>query len=297
MNDNIELLDGIVVFTTVVETGGFSAAAKKLRRSVSYVSKNVTRLEARLKVRLLHRTTRTVVPTDSGKAYYERCRQIVAAARETEQDLVATHRNPQGHLRVSMPVSFGHSYLDDTLPDFLEAYPDITVNAELNDHLVDVVAEGFDVVIRAGKLEDSSLVARRLMTSRIMTVASPDYLARHGTPQKPVDLEQHNCISSSRVAVAQWTFVGPDKTPIGLDIKSRIISNSSQMQLPMAVNGVGITQLPHFICYREIQSGELVPILTDYEKDPISVYAVYPNRAHLSAKVRVFVDFLVKTVG
>ena len=204
MADNVELLDGITVFTTVVEAGGFSAAAKRLGRSVSFVSKEVSRLEARLKTRLLNRTTRSVVPTDTGQAYYERCRQIVAEAMDAEGDMAASHQNPQGQLKISMPVSFGNSYLDETLPDFLNTYPDITLNAELSDRYVDVVAEGYDVVIRAGKLKESSLIARKLTESRLMTIASPDYLERHGTPQTPAELNGHPCICRTDLHTKQW---------------------------------------------------------------------------------------------
>ena len=297
MADNVDLLDGIIVFTTVVEAGGFSAAAKRLGRSVSFVSKEVSRLEARLKIRLLNRTTRSVVPTDTGRDYYERCRQIVAEAVDAEGDLAASHQNPQGQLKISMPVSFGRSYLDKSLPEFLNTYPDITLNAELSDRFVDVVAEGYDVVIRAGNLKESSLIARKLANSRLMTVASPEYLERHGTPQTPAELSEHTCICWTNTPTKQWRFVGPENSTISVDIEPRIICNTSELELPLAVNGVGITRLPGFICHREVESGQLVPILVDFENPPIGLYAVYPHRAHLSAKVRVFVDFLVTAVG
>jgi DNA-binding transcriptional LysR family regulator len=296
MADNVDLLDGITVFTTVVEAGGFSAAAKRLGRSVSFVSKEVSRLEARLKTRLLNRTTRSVVPTDTGRAYYERCRQIVAEALDAEGDMAASHQNPQGQLKISMPVSFGNSYLNETLPDFLNTYPDITLNAELSDRYVDVVAEGYDVVIRAGNLKESSLIARKLAESRLMTIASPDYLKRHGTPQTPAELSDHACICRTDIPTKKWQFDGPGNSPVSVDIEPKMICNTSELELPMAVNGVGITRLPGLICHREVQSGQLLPILVDYEPPPIGLYAVYPHRAHLSAKVRVFVDFLVSAV-
>ncbi|MBT3790600.1 MAG: LysR family transcriptional regulator [Alphaproteobacteria bacterium] len=296
MSDNIELLDGITVFTAVVENGGFSAAAKKLGRSVSFVSKAVTKLEERLKVRLLNRTTRSVVPTDTGQAYYERCRQIVSAALEAEHDMAASHQTPQGHLKISMPVSFGRSYLNDALPEFLNTYPLITLNADLNDRFVDVIAEGYDVVIRAGILKESSLIARKLGSSRLMTLASPAYLEKHGTPQVPEDLKAHACISWAGFHTAHWTFANPEGQSITVQIEPRIICNSAELELPMALNSVGITQLPGFICNQEVANGSLVPVLCDYEVPPIGIYAVYPHRVHLSAKVRVFVDFLVSAV-
>jgi DNA-binding transcriptional LysR family regulator len=296
MGDKIELLDGMTVFTTVVENGGFSAAAKQLGRSVSFVSKEITRLEERLKVRLLNRTTRSVVPTDTGQAYYERCRQIVSAAREAEHDMAAAHHTPQGHLKISMPVSFGRSYLNDALPEFLNRYPLITLNADLNDRFVDVVVEGYDVVIRAGILRESSLIARKLGTSRMMTLASPAYLEENGTPQIPEDLKSHACISWAGFQSAHWRFKDTEGNPVAVEIEPRIICNSAELELPMALNSVGITQLPGFICNKEVARGDLVPILADYEVPPIDIHAVYPHRVHLSAKVRVFVDFLVDAV-
>jgi DNA-binding transcriptional LysR family regulator len=296
MNDNSELLDGMTVFTTVVEAGGFSAAARRLRRSVSWVSKEVTRLEKRLKVRLLNRTTRTVVPTDTGQVYYERCRLIVTAAREAEQDLAASHQKPQGNLRVSMPIGFVRSYLDKALPVFMETYPDIILSAETSDRFVDLVAEGFDVVIRAGVLKESSLIAKKLTSSRMITLASPDYLKRHGCPRKPEELKTHACISWANQRIARWNFLDSGGTPFVVEIEPRAICNSSELELPIAINGIGIVQLPHVICCQEVERGELVPILTDYEMPEVGVYAVYPHRAHLSAKVRVFVDFLVDVI-
>ncbi len=298
MTHNSATLDGVAVFVEVVDAGGFTAAARNLGHSVSFVSKEITRLEDRLGVRLLNRTTRNVSPTDIGRAYYDRCRQIVDDAQDAERGITEAHENPQGLLRISAPVSFCLSYLNDALPEFLADYPDIAMNIETNDRLVDVIAEGFDVVIRAGYLKDSNLIARRLMRSRLLMVAAPDYLARHGTPQTPSDLTDHACIAYAyKQVTTHWDFLDPEKGSVGVTVSPRVVCNSAETEIALAVAGVGISGAPSFICHREVEDGRLIPILEHFKLPPIGVYAVYPHRAHLSAKVRVFVDFLVRKFG
>lgn len=295
MTVNSASLDGIPVFVEVVDAGGFTAAARNLGHSVSFVSKEIARLEDRLGVRLLNRTTRSVSPTDIGQAYYERCRQIVADARDAERGITESHENPQGLLTVSAPVSFGLAYLNDVLPEFLADYPDIALNVEMSDRLVDVIAEGFDVVIRAGYLRDSNLIARRLMRSRLLTVASPEYLARAGTPRTPDELSDHACIAFAyKQVTTHWEYRDPDGGSIGVTVSPRAVCNNAETEIALVAAGAGITRMPSFICHREVEDGRLIPILERFESPPIGVYTVYPHRVHLSAKVRVFVDFLIR---
>lgn len=298
MTINNTSLDGVIVFVAVVEGGGFTAAAHALGHSVSFVSKEIARLEDRLGVRLLNRTTRSVSLTDIGRAYYEQCRQIVADAQGAERSISDAHENPRGLLSISAPVSFGLAYLNDVLPEFLTDYPDITMNIEMNDRLVDVIAEGLDVVIRAGYLKDSNLIARRLMSSRLLTVASPDYLARNGTPQTPNNLKDHPCIAFAyKQMTTRWEYLDPNGGSIDVTVNPRMVCNSAETEIAAALAGIGITEMPSFICHKEVADGRLIPILERFERPPIGVYAVYPHRAHLSAKVRVFVDFLVRKFG
>jgi DNA-binding transcriptional LysR family regulator len=185
LNNNKSLFDGMIVFCAVVENNGFSAAARKLATTPSYVSKEIARLEHRLNARLLNRTTRKVSMTDAGRHYYERARQIVEDAQSAENQAISASSKPSGLLKISVPVSFSLSYLNNWLPEFLRAYPDIRLDIEASDRMADIVSEGFDVVVRAGRLDDSELVAKRLTSSRMMVVAAPGYLQNAGTPRHP----------------------------------------------------------------------------------------------------------------
>jgi len=295
MSTNDDKLDGITVFVRVVETGRFSKAAELLGHSTSYISKEVTRLENRLGVRLLNRSTRTLRLTEIGKTYYERCQQILADAEEIENRISAQHEVPKGVLKISAPVSFGQLHLQKVLPEFLDTYPEVQLDVEFSDKMVDVVAEGFDVVIRVGALKDSNLINRKIMQSRGVTVASPAYLARRGCPNHPLELAEHDCITYAHLQLPNhWEFTPKQGDPIAVRITPRVISNNSALELSMVLAGVGITRLASFYCEKEIEQGSLVSILEDYHHRDIGVYAVYPHRRHLSAKVRMFVDFLVE---
>ncbi len=290
---NTNLLDGVAVFVGVINTGSFTAAAQALGHSTSYVSKEITRLEKRLGSRLLNRTTRTISLTDAGRAYFERCSQIVIDAENAERSIGQLQDKPRGLLRVNAPVSFSSAYLLDYLAEFMNSFPEITLEIEFNDRMIDVVAEGYDVVIRAGKIKDSNLVARKFTTSKSVVVASPGYLKKNGRPIEASELEQHACLAYSLIAnPTLWDFV-KNSSHTTVNVTPRLMANNAELEVAMAVNGVGIGRLPLFCCEQEIARGELEIILEDYEQPEIGVYAVYPHRQYLTAKVRVFVDFLV----
>ncbi|RDH84102.1 MAG: LysR family transcriptional regulator [endosymbiont of Galathealinum brachiosum] len=290
---NIDLLDGMAVFVGVVKAGSFTAAAHALGHSTSYVSKEVTRLEKRLGSRLLNRTTRTISLTNAGRAYYERCNQIVIDAQNAERSINQLQEEPSGLLRVNAPGSFGSKYLLDVLPEFMHRYPDIKLEVEFNDRLIDVVAEGYDVVIRVGEIKDSNLIARKFTSSRSVVVASPEYLKRRGTPQNVEELTQHDCIAYSLLpAPTQWVFNKGGKRS-SVTIEARAMCNSANIEIAMVMKGIGITRVPLFTCEKEVDSGELQVILDDYDHIKYDVYAVYPHRQYLTAKVRAFVDFVV----
>lgn len=293
MGTNRDILEGLIVFVRVVEKGSFTLAANLLGHSTSYISKEVSRLENRLGVRLLNRSTRKISLTDVGKTYYEYCRQIVVDAEEAERSISSQHGVPRGVLKISAPVSIGHIHLAPVLPQFLETYPEVQMDVEFNDRKVDIVAEGFDVVIRVGNLKDTNLINRKIMQSRGVTVVSPEYLQRNRVPAHPLDLTQHDCISYAYKQTSRWEYTSPNGEPIGVTITPRVISNNAELELSMALAGMGITAMPAFCCEKEINEGTLVPILEKFECIDLGVYAVYPHRRHLSAKVRVFVDFLV----
>ncbi len=290
---NTNLLDGVAVFVGVINTGSFTAAAQALGHSTSYVSKEITRLEKRLGSRLLNRTTRTISLTDAGRAYFERCSQIVIDAENAERSIGQLQDKPRGLLRVNAPVSFSSAYLLDYLAEFMNSFPEITLEIEFNDRMIDVVAEGYDVVIRAGNIQDSNLVARKFTTSKSVVVASPDYLKKNGRPLLASELEQHACLAYSLLPnPTLWNFV-KDNSHTAVNINARLMANNAGLEVAMAVNGVGIGRLPLFCCEKEIAKGELEIILEDYEQPEIGVYAVYPHRQYLTARVRAFVDFIV----
>jgi len=290
---NTDLLDGITVFVGVINAGSFTAAARTLGHSTSYVSKAITRLEKRLRSRLLNRTTRTISLTDAGRAYFERCSQIVVDAENAERSINRLQEKPGGLLRVNAPGSFASKYLLDVLPEFLQRYPEVNLEVEFNDRLIDVVAEGYDVVIRISKIKDSNLVARKFTSSRSVVVASPDYLKRYGCPECIEDLASHDCIAYSLLpAPTQWTF-HKHGVRSSVTINARAMCNSAELQVAMATQGIGIARLPLFTCEQEVSSGKLQLVLENYDPLQLDVYAVYPHRQYLTAKVRAFVDFLV----
>ncbi len=291
---NTELLNGVAVFVGVMHAGSFTAAAQALGHSTSYVSKEITRLEKRLGSRLLNRTTRTISLTDVGRAYFERCSQIIIDAENAERSIGQLQDNPKGLLRVNAPVSFGSIYLLDHLSEFLKRFPDITLEVEFNDRMIDVVAEGYDVVIRAGQIQDSNLVARKFTTSKSIVVASPEYFKNNRRPETVSELEHHACLAYSLIPnPTLWEFMKDGHRTV-VKVTPRLMCNNAAVEVAMAVNGIGIGRIPLFCCEQEIVDGVLEMILVDYEQPEIGVYAVYPHRQYLTAKVRAFVDFLVE---
>ena len=291
---NTDLLDGVAVFVGVIDAGSFTAAARALGHSTSYVSKEITRLEKRLGSRLINRTTRTISLTDAGRAYYERCSQIVIDAENAERSINQLQDQPRGLLRITAPASFGIKYLLDVLPNFMHCYPEVKLEVEFNDRLIDVVAEGYDVVVRVGEIQDSSLVARKFTSSRGVVVASPDYIKRKGCPRTVEDLAQHDCIVYSLLPTpAQWDFY-KDGVRSSVTVDPRAMCNSAEIEVAMALQGIGITRLPLFTCEREVANGGLQKILEEYDQVEFGVYAVYPHRQYLTAKVRAFVDFVIE---
>ncbi len=289
-----DLLDGVAVFVGVINAGSFTAAARTLGHSTSYVSKVITRLEKRLGSRLLNRTTRTISLTDAGRAYFERCSQIVVDAENAQRSINQLQEKPGGLLRLNAPGSFGSKYLLDALPAFMHRYPDVKLEVEFNDRLIDVVAEGYDVVIRVSKIKDSNLVARKFTSSSGVVVASPEYLKRNGHPKQAEDLSRHDCIAYSLLpSPTQWTF-HKDGARTNITVKPRALCNNAATQVAMAVQGIGIARLPLFTCEQEVASGQLQIILEEYDQLQLDIYAVYPHRQYLTAKVRAFVDFLVE---
>lgn len=286
------------VFVRVAEEHGFTAAARNLELSKSVVSKHVQALERRLGIRLFNRTTRRLSLTEAGARYYEHCTRILEEIGEAERSVSALYAQPRGLLRVNVPVSFGHLHLGALLPDFLAHYPEVTVDVSMNDRFVDLVNEGYDAAVRIGRLDDSSLIARRIAPTELWICASPAYLEAHGTPRTPADLARHNCLlyAYSRQS-GEWRLRSPGDEWQRVPVRGTVRANNGELLVEAAVRGSGIVMSPDFICACDVQRGRLVRILADYQAPPGGINVVYPYTRNVSAKVRAFVDFLVERFG
>jgi len=292
---NTHILDGIAIFVGVINSGSFTAAAQISGHSTSYISKEVSRLEKRLGSRLLNRTTRTISLTDAGRAYYERCSQILIDAQNIERSINHLQESPSGLLRINAPGSFASLHLLDVLPKFMQRYPEIKLEVEFNDRVIDVVAEGYDAVIRVGEIKDSNLIARKFTSSRAVVVASPDYIKRKGRPVLANELNQHDCVAYSLLpSPKQWSFYKKG-VRTNVTFEPRVMCNSPDLEVAMVLQGIGITRIPLFTCEKQVLNGELEVILENYDQIELDIYAVYPHRQYLTTKVRVFVDFLLET--
>jgi len=285
----------IEAFLRTIDSGSFAAAAKSLRQTPSGVSRTVARLEARLGVRLLNRTTRSLTLTPEGEAYRPRALGILNDLDELERSFSAEKAAPRGKLLVSASVPFGLHRLLPVLPEFLERYPQVLVDLSLTDALIDLVNQRTDVAIRHGTLRDSSLRARKLGRSRWLIVAAPSYLQRRGRPKRPADLEHHNCLNFNfRRSIEGWTFK-VDGTSRQFAIRGNFQGNSGEAIRLMAVGGAGVARLAHFLVAEDIEQGRLVPLLTSCNLGGSEdIHALYVGHERLSARVRVFLDFLVE---
>lgn len=294
----MDRLAAMQVFVKVAELASFSEAAQALDQSKSTVSKHVAWLEEQLGTRLLNRTTRRLSLTEAGTGYLERCRQILTDVAEAESAISAHAATPRGLLKIASPMSFGFLHLAPVLPDFLERYPDIAVDLAMNDRYVDLIDEGYDVAVRIGGMPDSSLIARRVARSALVTLAAPRYLDRHGAPTHPSALADRACLIYRWPQPQDiWRYETPDGDTVDVKVSGPVQANNADALKAAAVGGLGILTLPLFLATDALQSGTLVPILTDYRLPSRDLHAVYPHNRHLSAKVRVFVDFLVETFG
>ncbi|WP_334147646.1 LysR family transcriptional regulator [Hyphomicrobium sp.] len=290
----MDKLDAMNVLTKVVATGSFAEAARRLGVTRSAISKAITQLEHELGARLLDRTTRRVTPTEVGLAYYERCLGILAQIAETEAQISRLHDEPKGVLKVNAPMSFGTLYLGAAIADFMDRYRDLKVELTLTDRMIDPLEEGVDITVRIGTLADSSLIARRIATARMMLAASPDYISRHGAPKAPSDLSQHKCLHYGHsTTVPRWQLTDND-TIVSVPVTACLSSNNGDTLRDAAVKGIGIARLPSFIIGGDIVSGRLRTVLPDYPPQELTIHALYAPNRFLAAKSRVFIDFLVE---
>ena len=288
----MDKLNAISVFCKVIETQSFTQAANQQNISVAMASKLVSQLEEHLKTRLLQRTTRKIVPTEAGMLYYQRCQAILLDLSEADSSISNMATSLQGNLLISVPRDFGLLYISPNLPKFIELHPNLHVEIEFEDKRVDLVAEGYDLALRIGYMQDSSLVARKISSSPMHFVASPSYLEARGIPLTPDDLEYHQgLLYKSSLNKVHWQSTKANQIQ-RYKIQSKVVSNNGMALLEMTKAGLGISNSPGFFVKEALASGELVEILSEYKQKPLDIYVVYPNRRHLPAKVRAFIEFL-----
>ena len=279
-------------FNAVVDAGSFVKAADALAMSKAAVSRYVADMETRLGVRLLHRTTRRLSLTGEGQVFYARCKDLLAELDEAEAEITSRSKAASGLLRVNAPVTFGILHLAPLWGMFKALNPEVTLDITLADRVVDLVEEGYDVAIRIATLDSSTLVSRRLATTRMALCASPRYLAQQGLPQHPSELTRHAVISYSYWATKdEWRFDGPHG-PVSVKTRPCIHTNSGDTCRAAALAHQGVILQPTFLVGRDLSEGSLVELMPEFRSIELGIYAVYPTRKHVSAKVRALIDFL-----
>ncbi|WP_375055042.1 LysR family transcriptional regulator [Zobellella sp. DQSA1] len=286
----MDQLSAIRVFCKVVELQSFTKAAQQLELSVAMVSKQVSLLEQHLNARLLMRTTRRVSVTEAGHLYYERCHAILAELEQANALISAHSHQPSGRIRISVPMDFGNLKVAPLLAEFNRRYPDIQLDLEYSDRLVALVEENFDLALRIGTLADSSLIARPLAQVSLLTCAAPDYLARHGTPTHPEQLNEHNCLLYT-LSEPQWLYRHHDRH-YHIRPKGIMRANTGRALALAASQGMGIIMQPLFIVEDYLARGELQPVLEDFQLPVLTLNLVYPHRHFLPSRVKCFVDYM-----
>jgi len=294
----MDKLSDIAVFVQVIDSGSFTAAADKLEMSRSVISKYVSRLEERLGVRLLNRTTRRLSLTEAGHVLYKGSLRGIEEIDAAETEVTRLQKTPRGRLRINTPMSFGILHIAPAIADFQSQYPDVSVEMNLEDRQVNLVEEGYDLAIRIAELPDSSLIARRLGPCRHVLCASADYLQQHGTPRQPEELEHHRVLTFGfHSSPRELQLVNPQGRHLSVALNSKIHMNNSLALREAVLNDAGIVLIPTFIVGADIQQGRLKPVLTNYKMMELSIYAVYPQRKLLSPKVRAFIEFMESRIG
>ncbi|MBI3140561.1 MAG: LysR family transcriptional regulator [Rhodocyclales bacterium] len=285
------------VFSTVVEAGSFARAADQLRLSATATSRHVAELERHLGARLLQRSTRRLSLTETGTNYYERCRQILADVEEAEGAATEAEARPRGLLRLSLPHSFGLRYVAPLLPGFCARYPELQLEVDFSDRLVDLVEEGFDMALRIALELQTTLIARELAPIRLVCCAAPEYVARDGAPVSPQELRAHRCLTYSYAAFGDtWRFFRDGKAS-AVQVKGAFRANSGDMIRLAALAGLGIMMAPTFLAGADLRAGRLVRLLPDYETKPHKAYAVYLPGSRRSARVRAMYEYLREAFG
>ena len=284
--------EGITEFVAVAETSSFTAASKQLNISTAQVSRQISLLEARLATKLFYRTTRKVTITDAGSVYYEHCRRLLDGLEEAERAVNEYQGTLRGRIRLTAPYTFGESRIAPLLNDFMLLYPELSIEVTYTNRKLDLIESGYDLAIRLGRLQSSSLKGSRLANRQLLVCASPDYLAKHGTPQTPAELEHHSCIQGT---LDSWRF-RDGKREIEIKVKSRLQYNGGGSVTDAAIKGLGIIQIPDYYVSEALNEGKLVTLLEHYQPPTEGVWALYPNNQFISTKVRTLIDYLKENI-
>jgi DNA-binding transcriptional LysR family regulator len=285
------------VFSKVIATGSLSAAARDLGVSTAVVSRRLAALEARLGVRLVNRTTRRLALTDEGASYHDACIRILGEIEDADAAAAAQRVEPQGILKVALPASFGHKHIAPLIPPFATRFPKIQLALSLSDRVVNVIEEGYDLAIRIGELEDSSLAARKLAPNRRVVCASPEYLKTHEAPRTPDDLQGHNCLTTTDLRM-NWEYKGPDGKRGTVRVSGNYACDNWEVLREWAMAGLGVALKSTWDVRLQLEDGSLVPLLPGYDfGTDVAIYAIYPHRRYLPAKTRVFIDYLAESFG
>ncbi len=285
-------------FVRIVEAGSITKAAAQLNTVKSAVSQRLSRLEGKLGTQLITRTTRSQTLTDSGRMYYQACLRILDDVTEAEAQVKHQNQALAGRIKLAVPLSFGLNHLGCALRKFNQIHPDVMLELDFNDRQVDIINEGFDMAVRIARLQDSSLVARKITHTQLILSASPSYLEKHGTPLHPNDLAKGHVKLQYNAAPERWHFSGEDKKTIGVKVPSVMTCNNGDFMCDAAIDGKGLVLIPDFVCYQAIQEQKLIPLLCDYKADSeLNVYAVYPQNRHVPARIKALINFLSEYFG
>lgn len=290
----MDRLTSLAVFGRVVETGGFSAAARKLNMSTTMVANHIQSLEERLGVRLLNRTTRRVSLTETGRYYYDHSSRILAELEDIDRAAGALNSTPRGKLKIYATTAIAR-FLAPVMDEYLKLYPTVAIDFDIGERMIDMIEEGYDLAIRATLLPDSTLISRKLTSWRHFLVCSPEYLDRHPAPEEPSDLKDHNCLQYAYYANGvQWRFNDQSGSAHEVKVAGTVVSNSAETLRHLAIGGQGLFLAPSFVVAEDIDAGRLIKLMPRFQAPESLIAAVFPDRSHMPSKARLFIDLLVE---